>query len=103
VAIASQSTRLDLNLGVDETLWLVNMFGPGMALDLVAPSTMGGEGVSVHFRIEPNFAVRVKRLGDVGALAVRIGVPYDSHYQWGLQLGVTLQMKGVPGFTEAAE
>jgi hypothetical protein len=96
-------TRLDLNTGIEGTVWLVNAIGPGLAFDVVAPSNISGQGSSIHFRMEPNLAVRLLHARDSGAWAVRVGLPYDSGYQWGLQLGVTLQLSGLPKIGEDTE
>lgn len=88
--------RFDLNWGISETTWFVNAIGSGLDLEVVVPSTITGEESSVHFRIVPNLAVRAIRLGEEGALAVRLGVPYDTRYKWGIQAGVTFQFNGVP-------
>lgn len=89
-------TRFDLNWGISETTWFVNAVGSGLDLEVVAPSHITGEDSGVHYRIIPNLAVRAIRVGEEGALAIRLGVPYDTHYKWGIQAGVTLQLNGVP-------
>ena len=95
-------TRLDLNLGLAETLWVVNAVGSGVDLDVVAPSTITGEDASVHFRITPHLAIRLLHFGEAGAWALRLGVPYDTHYKWGIQAGVTLQLNGMPRIGEGS-
>jgi hypothetical protein len=88
---------VDLNSGVEGVIWLLNALGAGLAIDLVAPSTASGTDPEVHWRAEPNFSIRFQRVAEVGALSVRMGLPYDSHYHWGAQLGISLQFMGVPG------
>ena len=89
-------TRADLNLGVAETLWVVNAVGGGVDLDVVAPSTITGASTAVHFRFTPNVAIRLLHQGESGAWSVRLGVPYDTAYKWGIQAGITLQLNGIP-------
>ena len=96
-------TRFDLNTGVEGTLWLVNALGPGMVLDVVAPSAISDEGSSVHFRWVPNLSVRLKRFQEEGAWAFRVGLPYDTHYKWGVQLGLTIQFGQVPVIGEVSD
>lgn len=97
VASGSGVTRLDLNVGVESVAWLVNALGLGLAVQAVVPSTATGTDPTVHLRVEPSASIRFHRVADVGALAVRAGLPYDSHYRWGWQLGISLQFMGVPG------
>jgi hypothetical protein len=91
-------TRVDLNWGIASTVWLVNAIGPGVDLDIVAPSTLSGAEWAVHYRIEPNIQARILHFGERGAWALRLGVPYDTYYKWGVQAGVTLQFNGLPQF-----
>ncbi|MGK5084224.1 hypothetical protein WDW37_13090 [Bdellovibrionota bacterium FG-1] len=95
-ATGQGKTRFDLNSGIDSIFWVANAFGPGLALDVVAPSSISGEDGGARFRIEPNLAVRFKRFQDEGAWGLRLGVPYDSRFKWGVQVGLTLQLGGVP-------
>jgi hypothetical protein len=88
-------TRFDANFGIAETLWVVNAVGGGVDLDVVAPSTITGEDSSVHYRVTPTLAVRLLHFGQSGAWSARVGVPYDTHYHWGFQAGVTLQFNGL--------
>ena len=99
VAGGDSRTRLDLNLGIEGTLWFVNAIGPGLAVDVVAPSTITGENSSVHFRVEPNLAIRLLHYREYGAWALRFGVPYDSAYQWGIQAGVVLEFNGISEYS----
>lgn len=103
VAQGDSRTRFDLNSGVESTLWIVNAIGPGLALEAVAPSLITGEDSAVHFRFVPNLSVRVLRFQEAGAWALRVGVPYDTHYKWGLQLGLTLQLDEVPGIVVSGD
>lgn len=88
-------TRFDLNWGFQEVLWIVNAVGTGLNFDVVAPSTITGESASIHFRVTPSLSIRVLHVKETGALALRFGVPYDTHYKWGIQAGVTLQFNGI--------
>ena len=99
VAGGDNRTRLDLNLGIEGTLWFVNAIGPGLAVDVVAPSTITGESSSVHLRVEPNLAIRLLHYREYGAWALRFGVPYDSAYQWGIQAGVVLEFNGISEYS----
>lgn len=87
--------RFDLNLGVAETLWLVNAIGTGLDLDAVVVSHLTGQNSGVHGRVTPHLAIRTMSFGGEGAWSVRVGIPYDTHYKWGVQVGVTLQLNGV--------
>jgi uncharacterized RDD family membrane protein YckC len=98
LAHAGPGPRFELLSGVEGTVWLVNAIGPGFAVDLAAPTSLTGEDVPVHIRFSPLLSIRVARQGDDGAWSVRFGFPYDTHFRWGFQAGVTLQFNGVPGF-----
>ena len=87
--------RFDFNVGVAQTLWFVNAIGSGLDLDAVVISRLTGQDSGVHGRIIPHLAVRMMPFGEEGAWSARIGIPYDSHYKWGVQVGVTLQLNGV--------
>ena len=89
-------TRFDLIWGLEATLWLVNAIGPGLELDVVAPSTITNQDAGVHFRVDPHVAIRLLRFGREGAWAIRLGAPYDTYYKWGFEAGITLQFSGVP-------
>jgi hypothetical protein len=95
-------TRFDVNFGISETLWVVNAIGGGVDLDLVAPSTITGGDTLVNFRFTPYAAVRLLHFGSEGAWGLRLGVPYDTHYKWAVQLGVTLQLNGLPLIGESS-
>jgi hypothetical protein len=89
------ATRWDLNVGVGETLWLVNAIGSGVDLDAVVVSQLTGQDIPVHFRVTPHLSVRTLAFGREGAWSIRLGVPYDTHYKWGVQAGLVLQLNGV--------
>jgi hypothetical protein len=88
-------TRFDLYWGLSEVLWVVNAVGGGVDLEVVAPSTITNEESAVHFRVVPHLAVRLFRVGEDGAWSMRVATPYDTHYKWGVELGLTLQFNGV--------
>jgi len=99
-AWGDQTTRWDLNTGIEATLWAVNAIGVGAAADVAIPSyDRTGGGGTAHFRFQPLVGVRLSRLTEDGAWALRIGVPYDTRYSWGFQVGMALQFSGVPFFT----
>ncbi len=85
-------TRFDLNSGLETTFWFANAIGIGGSAEVVAPSSISFENLSTHFRFSPQWTVRLARLGDDGAWAVRLAVPYDTHFGWGVSLGCVLQM-----------
>jgi hypothetical protein len=87
--------RFDLNLGVAQTAWFVNAIGSGLDIDAVVVSHYTGEDSGVHLRVTPSLAFRAMPFGTEGAWSIRVGLPYDTHYKWGVQAGVTLQLNGV--------
>ncbi len=101
--------RLDFHGGIEGVLWFVNAIGVGLGTDVVAPSfnypgeSLGVFTYPVHFRIDPFLALRIFRFDNDGAWAFRIGFPYDTLFQWGIQLGVSLQIGGIPKIGESFE
>lgn len=96
----SALTRWDIFAGVEGTLWVFNVIGAGMGFDLMAPSYesrpgLGRVNLPVRFRIEPHLAMRIQHLGERGAMACRIGIPYDTRYQWGIFLGLSFQFNAI--------
>lgn len=89
------ATRFDLSVGLAETIWIVNAIGSGIDLDAVFVTHLTGQDIPVNFRITPNLSIRTLPFGSEGAWAIRIRVPYDTHYKWGLQAGVTVQINDV--------
>jgi hypothetical protein len=106
-ASGDSQTRYDLQFGGEGILWFVNAIGTGLELSLIAPSWVttdtGSFNNSVHFRINPTLSVRLARFQKSGAFGVRFGLPYDTLYQWGFQLGVTCQTSGVSHIGEFTE
>ncbi len=99
-AAGSDQTRLDLNTGIEGTMWIANAVGSGLSFDVVAPSTITGSESSVHYRIQPMLSVRFLRYSKEGAFALRVGVPYDTAYKWGFLAGISFQLNGVPEIGE---
>ena len=79
--------RTDLNLGVETLLWVANIVGFGAGVDL---KTDG------YWRYEPIIALHSMHLGESGAIGGRFRFFYDTHYQIGFGLGLTLQWSGIP-------
>jgi hypothetical protein len=98
-ATGSSQTRYDFQFGGEGILWFVNAIGTGLELSLIGPSWVktdfGSFNNAVHFRINPSVSIRLARFQKGGAWGVRFGLPYDTLYQWGFQLGATLQPFGV--------
>ncbi len=95
-------TRLDLNPGVEGTLWFVNAIGLGLGADLVLPSyvspvSAGPGSGTIRFRVEPFLSTRILHFQEEGAWALRLGAVYDSFFGLGALLGISLQFSGVPG------
>jgi hypothetical protein len=95
-------SRVDFQFGLDSYLWMMNAIGLGLEVSAIDPSRvyanadMGGFNNSVHYRINPHLSLRFLHFQKEGAWAFKLGVPYDSLYQWGFQVGVSLQLSGVP-------
>lgn len=81
-------------IGLQSELWFVNALGIGLRTDVVIPFFMDQRPLS--FRISPLFLLRVLHLGETGALAVNLAIPYDTHQKWNVQLGLSLQLGGLP-------
>lgn len=94
--------RVDLQAGLEATLWMVNALGPGVAGDWVIPSQASREGSS-YFRGEGFVAFRLKHLGDDGALGGRVGPFIDSRDHWGFKIGLLFQFSGIPQYGRVAE
>jgi hypothetical protein len=91
--------RFDWNVGIEGVLWFVNAVGVGVGADYIPASSIGGVGgmsVDTHFRYGPYLGLRMSHYQDNGALGVRAQIFYDTHYQVGLGLGLTLEWSGVP-------
>jgi hypothetical protein len=93
-ATVRSGSRWDFAAGGEATVWVMNALGPGVGIDWVALRSIDGENHPA-FRLEPNLSVRVKRVGDKGAVALRVSGVYDSACKWALLLGLTLQLGGV--------
>lgn len=87
--------RWNANTGLESTLWMANWAGPGIGVDLVAPSREVETWNNPHVRLESFLGIRLRRYGEEGALALRLGVQYDTRFRWGARIGVTLQFSGV--------
>lgn len=74
-------------LGAQGSMWIFNLFGPGLGADWIASSSLERD----HYRIEPMLDTRLVHVGTRGALALRIGVPYEQSLGWGFRAGVTLE------------
>lgn len=101
IAYGSTLSRAEVGLGGEGTFWLANAIGPGFAVDWIAPSWVlsGAERANVsaaHFRLEGMTSIRLKRAGEGGAWGARIGIHYDTRYQWGARIGMAIQLGGVP-------
>lgn len=95
---ASPVGFLNATLGLEAQLWLVNVAGPGLAIDWVLPLNAEEARASdslQRFRVESFMGVRVKRLGDWGALGLRAGMYYDRLWGLGLKAGLSLALGGV--------
>ena len=79
--------RQALYLGAQGSMWIFNLFGPGLGVDWVAASPLERD----HYRVEPTLDTRLVHVGTTGALALRLGVPYEQSLRWGFQAGVTLE------------
>lgn len=90
------SYQTDLSGGIQGIIWLANAVGPGLEVSYVVPRAER----SSHFRIEPSFSVRLSRFREEGAWALRLALPYDTLYRWGMAAGVSLQLSGVPNIGE---
>ncbi len=94
----SDFSRLDFQFGAEGILWFLNAFGLGLGVDLVAPSYRFQKSPSetlsqaIHVRFNPAFSVRFRRFQEDGAWSARFGILYDTMYQWGVQLGLSLQL-----------
>ncbi len=56
--------RWNANTGLETSLWMLNWAGPGLAVDLVAPSREEGTWHNPHVRFESFLGVRMRRDGD---------------------------------------
>jgi hypothetical protein len=98
----STDSRLEVRWGVEGTLWGLNAIGLGLGIDAVAPSFSHSKlnesttSESIHFRLNPFLSTRFLRFGSEGAWAFRLGAAYDALFQWGAQVGVSVQLGGVP-------
>lgn len=73
-------------LGLQENFWIVNLAGPGLQVSWVSTS---------HYRVEPLVDIRLMHLGSDGAVAFRVGAPYEQQLGWGVAAGVTFQLSGL--------
>lgn len=99
-AYGSGQNRYDFQVGAEGTLWFVNALGAGLGLDFIPVSWMhtsafGTQTRSPHLQINPYLSARLYRFQCSGAWAIRTGVIYDTLYQWGINLGMSLQFSGV--------
>jgi hypothetical protein len=99
-AQGSDQSRIDFQIGAEGTLWFVNAIGAGMGIDLIPvsvtdDSSSGSVTQPVHLQLNPYLSARIFRYRCSGAWAIRAGVIYDTLYQWGANLGVSLQLSGV--------
>jgi hypothetical protein len=85
-----------LQAGIEGNLWVANALGPGFAFDFVGPLGEGASWQPPGWRAQGFALARFKRYEKDGAWAGRVGVSYDSRYQWGFLAGVSLQFSGVP-------
>jgi hypothetical protein len=84
-------TRHTWYVGFQSGVWIMNAFAPTLGVDWVASSALDRD----HYRVEPMVDIRVVHLGNDGALAVRLGVPYEEATQWGFRIGITVQMSAL--------
>lgn len=76
--------------GLESTAWLANALGPGLAIDHEFASREKNS-----LQLQPFFSARFERVGEMGALAGRLGPIYDTRQKWGIRLELTLQLTGV--------
>jgi hypothetical protein len=90
---------VDLQIGAEGTLWVMNKVGIGLGSDLMIPQGLNSledkTRQSTHYRFGPYLAIRLQPFRKEGAWAIRMGMPYDTRSQWGIQAGVSLQLNGV--------
>ncbi|MCM2279335.1 MAG: RDD family protein [Oligoflexia bacterium] len=86
--------RREFFAGAEGMFWLVNAIAPGFAFDVVGSGRLRGEAF---------LSARILRFRQEGAWALRFGPTYDDRYEWGLKLGVTLQLSGVPSLASRIE
>jgi len=97
IGLSSSSTsasRFEAAIGGETVLWMLNAFGPGIAVDAIAPTT-AQQGVG--FRVEPSLTTRFAKYGEQGAWAIRLGAPWDSRFSWGIKVGLSLQFSNAAG------
>ena len=90
---SSNYSKLNLAVGGEATIWLVNAIGPGLAIDYLINDQ--------RVRIESNLGIRFLHLGEDSAMALRMGLFHDPHDELGLKLGITLQFGGVSSLDTA--
>lgn len=78
-------------LGAQAEVWIFNVTAPGLEVDWMTDA---------HYRIEPFFDLRLMHLGAEGALAIRVGGPYEQQLGWGFLAGITLQLNGASSAAE---
>jgi hypothetical protein len=83
------SNHFDFQVGGEGIVWFVNALGAGFGTDMILNDP-------IHFRMEPFLALRILRFHSAGAWALRASIPYDTLYHWGFQVGVSLQLNGIP-------
>lgn len=100
VQVASgQYLRVEFVPGVGAQFFVLNVMGLGVEMDLVVP--LGGttsSGLIPLIRPRAAFigTLRFIHLKDDGAIGARWAVHHDFHEGLGVQLGVTMQINGVP-------
>lgn len=100
VQVASgQYLRVEFVPGFGAQFFVLNVMGLGVEMDLVVP--LGGttsSGLIPLIRPRAAFigTLRFIHLKDDGAIGARWAVHHDFHEGLGVQLGVTLQLNGVP-------
>jgi hypothetical protein len=96
-ASGSAQTRSDGHVGLEAILFSMNAIGVGFSADLiksfsVSPSSLDSNyDPALRYRIEPHLTLRFKHLGEKGALALRLGLPYDTRYHLGVRVGIAIQ------------
>lgn len=82
----SGRARLMGTVGGEVIVWWLNAIGTSLLISYTtAPS----------WRWEPSFAIRLHRIGEESAFALKVGVLRDTSLGWAVASGITLQLGGV--------
>ena len=91
--------ELSFPVGVQGQVWLLNVVGISLQAEIIIPYFLGQ--LPISYRMTPAGTIRVCHLGENGALALQLALPYDTHRKWYVEAGIVIQWGGISsGSTE---